>query len=1208
MAAPRPDPEWIAGRLRAAWVAALGGSSEDAWSLDPAAGFLAAGGHSLAAAHLIARLRADLGVDLPMSDVVADTSFAGLVDVLAARLAADEAVSAPPAAARGADAAGNADGPHAGRAASAPLSAAMRPLWTWHRLHPDSPAYNVVRAIRIDGPVRPAPLRAAMADLSARHEALRCRVVEASPGEPRLVVGAPVAVPLSVEVVRTDGDTAAVDTALARVAEQPFAMDAPPLWRLGLVRVPQTAQTWLILVMHHLIGDMRAADVVLGDLATAYAARAARERPRFDDPAAGLLEHLAHERALVGSPAHDADLTWWSHRLAGAVDSPVRLFGTGDDGRAGAGRTHTVDLCVAASDALDEVLRTHGLTPAVCFLTLAGLVLGAWSGQDGPDVVGLPSVRLQRPEDERLVGFLLDTLLLPVSLDRTLPLLTACRTVREAYAAAADHALPAYDEILDRSRLPRSPGGGSPLIRLWFNDMTRASPPATFGGYTSQEHDLPPVWALFGLALYLRRADAGYRLHLVAPALSRDADMTALLRQVVRAAERAAADPRRTVGEVLAPDGGSGRGAPATVRHAPAVWPTPERGSADTPSTPGLLRRHGTRRPDAVALSDVDGALGYGELDAVVDEVVAAVRAVAGPGAVIGVPARRDRRFVVRLLACWRAGVTAVLVDAQWPPSRRAGALRRTGATHAFDGVSDGSPREITAVPPAGHAASAGTAGGPAHALLTSGTTGDPLVVRTPTRLTEDAIDDIAALLGVDPDDRVSLLSGPAHDPVLRDVALTVRAGATLCVPPSGVLGAPQILSDWLRAARVTIVHATPVLLALACGVDSRPLPDLRAVVCGGSPLTRTIAEMLRARAPGAVIVNGYGCTETPQLVTAHAIAVDEPLPPTAQVPIGRPLPGRRVEIHASDGRPCDVGQLGELWVAAPHIVDGYVAPAGDDALRFATDAHHRRWFRTGDLARRDGHGRLHLAGRRDRQALVNGHRVTLEEIEAVTRGVEGVADAAAEVVGDTYGQTVHVWAQRATAAAAVTAGDVRAHLAAMLPAGVVPTRVHVVERLGLSENLKAVPPQDTSAAAAAAPSPPVPSDASAVQVRALAESVLGRPLDPATNFFDAGFTSTSLLQLSAELTAVLGRPVDPLRMFDHPNLSALTAFLRSGRDVRPGRGPVDLPRVPAMEAPGGERTAAGRGADRRQLREWIHGQGTDATPGDTADDRPPAD
>ena len=144
-------------------------------------------------------------------------------------------------------------------------------------------------------------------------------------------------------------------------------------------------------------------------------------------------------------------------------------------------------------------------------------------------------------------------------------------------------------------------------------------------------------------------------------------------------------------------------------------------------------------------------------------------------------------------------------------------------------------------------------------------------------------------------------------------------------MPPPDTFTAPDRLTAWLRQERVSVLSATPALLALMLAADPAPLPDVRAVISGGSPLSRTTAALVRRRAPAAVLVNGYGCTETPQLVVAQLVAPDEPVPPTAQVPIGRPLPGRRCEVRTEDGRRCDAGQLGELWVAAPHIAQGYL-------------------------------------------------------------------------------------------------------------------------------------------------------------------------------------------------------------------------------------------------------------------------------------------
>ncbi|HTF10596.1 MAG TPA: AMP-binding protein [Asanoa sp.] len=1139
----------IASRVEAAWTEVL--DEPAGGPVDPHRPFLSAGGHSLAAARLIARLRSDLAVELPMSAIVRDDpTLVELVAAVTERLAGTPAASEAGPAPVGSPAA-------AGSPAAMPLAPTMRRIWTWHRLHPASPAYNVVRVLSLAGRTQPAALRAALADLADRHEGLRCAVVEAEPGRPEVVLGEPVTVPLSVEVVRGGEaeSAAAVRAALYRIADRPFPMATAPLWRVGVVYAPAVDRSYLILVIHHLVSDLRTTDLVLTELAEAYAARLAGGVPAFAAAAPSLLAHLAHEAELPGTPRWRDDLAWWSSSLSGARSAvPLPLSaGERDDG-VFAATTHTADIPAQESDELDEALRARRLTPALFFLTAASSVLAAWSGHDHPEVVGLPSVRISRPEDERLVGFLLDTLPLRVAPDLGQGFRHTYDALRDAYSDAVDHARPAFDDVVDRLRLPR--GVRSPLIRLWFSDLTQAVTPTAFGDLAAVEYDLPPRWALFDLGLYLWRGPSGYRLHLVSPeGLCAPADTAAFLGQVVRTVLRAAADPARPLGEILA--------APSAVDRQPG-------GATAAESIVDAMRRHAATSPDAPALTDGEGVLAYRSLAALVAHTAAEVE----PGSVVALPARRDRSFVVRLLACWAAGATAVLVDAEWPEWRRRRAFETAGVTRAFpwSGAGPAEPVGDTDRPPA--------AGRPAHVLFTSGTTGEPLAVRVTTPVADAALADLAGLLDLRPTDRVSMLSGPAHDPVLRDIGLALLAGATVCVPPPEEFASPGRLADWLRRERVTVVNSTPALLALVFGVEPRPLPHLRAVVCGGSPLTATTAELIRSCGPEAVLVNGYGCTETPQIVVAHAIAPDRAVPPTAQVPIGAPLPGRLVELRAGDGRRCDVGQLGELWIAEPHIADGYLDATAD---RFATDPLGVRWLRTGDRARRDAAGDLHLAGRVDRQVLINGHRVMLEELEAVTRGCAGIADAVVQVVGDLGRQALRVWAQRSPGTP-VGDDEVRSHLAAVLPASVVPARVIVVDRLDIGETLKPAAPDHE----------PAPADRAAppdIRLRELAQSVLGHPLDPAANFFDAGFTSVSLLQMSAELTDMLGRPVAALNLFQHPNLRALSAFLFSPAEDGTGRRGQ-----PASMADRADRLAR-MNATRRQARAWIQ-ESTAESPG----------
>jgi hypothetical protein len=222
-----PDSR-LARQLHAIWTDLLGDTGPDA-------GFLEAGGHSVLAARLIARIGTELDATLSLAALIRDNP--SLTDLVAlveqARHAPASAGARPPVPET---TAGN-------HPESAPISPAMLRIWTWHQLHPDSPAYNVVRVLTLDAQVQPAPLRAALADLADRHDALRCHVVEPLPARAEIVIDEAASVPFMIDVVHgTSHDDVAdqVDAALRRNADRPIPLDAGPLWRCGLIWSPGT--------------------------------------------------------------------------------------------------------------------------------------------------------------------------------------------------------------------------------------------------------------------------------------------------------------------------------------------------------------------------------------------------------------------------------------------------------------------------------------------------------------------------------------------------------------------------------------------------------------------------------------------------------------------------------------------------------------------------------------------------------------------------------------------------------------------------------------------------------------------------------------------------------------------------------------------------------------------------------------------------------
>jgi acyl-CoA synthetase (AMP-forming)/AMP-acid ligase II/acyl carrier protein len=531
----------------------------------------------------------------------------------------------------------------------------------------------------------------------------------------------------------------------------------------------------------------------------------------------------------------------------------------------------------------------------------------------------------------------------------------------------------------------------------------------------------------------------------------------------------------------------------------------------------------------APAIEAPDGTLGYAELADRVDRLAAELRAAgAGPGAAVEVLAARGAGLPVGLLACWAVGAVPCLVDARWPVGRRDAARARLDPHCVL-------LPDLT-VQPGGGGRDLPGAG---YLLFTSGTSGDPAPVVAGATALPAAMSWYRGEFQPGPTDRVALLSGPAHDPVLRDVLAPLLAGGACVVPPENVTATPAALADFLAAERITVLHATPPLLRLLlAALRDRPrrLDTLRLVLSGGAPLTADLVREL-GRHSTAAVVNAYGLTESPQIAAWHRLTGTEPAGTT--VPIGRAVPGGQLQVRTPDGRPAAPGQRGELVLRGGRLALGYLDGTGRDGV-FGTDPDGTPVMHTGDLARIDPDGLVHLDGRADRQVQLHGFRVELASLEAVAGRHPLVDHAVARLRTAAGGTALEL---DVVASGPVTPDDVLRHLRAALPAHAVPAAVWVADRPALDGNNKpAVPPHATGPLAG-----PLAGhrDGSLVgTVLDAVREVLGRDIPVARNFFDAGLTSMSLLELRTVLERRFDRAVPVTDLFEHTTVRALAARL----------------------------------------------------------------
>jgi len=208
---------------------------------------------------------------------------------------------------------------------------------------------------------------------------------------------------------------------------------------------------------------------------------------------------------------------------------------------------------------------------------------------------------------------------------------------------------------------------------------------------------------------------------------------------------------------------------------------------------------------------------------------------------------------------------------------------------------------------------------------------------------------------------------------------------------------------DILIAERITSTAMVPTVLRQLLEsprLAELPPDALAAIASGGAPVPPDLIRSIESRFESKVAAaNGYGLTETTSAVISNSGADYFAHPDS----VGRPAVGTDVRFVDEAGNDVPTGEIGELWVRGPNIVDGYWNKPEATAAAF-TDG----WFHTGDLGRIDEEGFVYVVDRLKDVVIRGGENVYSAEVEAVLFEHPAVADVA--VIGlphEHYGEEV---------------------------------------------------------------------------------------------------------------------------------------------------------------------------------------------------------
>lgn len=340
----------------------------------------------------------------------------------------------------------------------------------------------------------------------------------------------------------------------------------------------------------------------------------------------------------------------------------------------------------------------------------------------------------------------------------------------------------------------------------------------------------------------------------------------------------------------------------------------------------------------------------------------------------------------------------------------------------------------------------------PAYLLFTSGTTGQPKGVPISHANLASYLAAIHPHVPIGPADRVLQAVDLTFDLSVHDMMLTWLHGAELYVAPeNGAILAPRLIAAHALSACLLVPSAGARAIDYGIATPGK-MPTLRHSLFAGEALPLSVAERWQAAAPNAAIFNLYGPTEGTIHTSYYRFDPRYP-PPSTAVPIGQALGRQKIRLADADGAPAGAGDVAEILLAGPQMMQGYwQAPELDEERFVVRDG--TRWYRTGDLGRLDPKHGILFAGRADRQMKIRGYRVELQEIEGCLRAAVGcnqVAVIAWPIVADGAADGIVAF----VAGPPSDPESIRSTLRASLPRYMLPDRIEFITALPLNANGK---------------------------------------------------------------------------------------------------------------------------------------------------------
>ncbi|MBD2281009.1 non-ribosomal peptide synthetase, partial [Aphanizomenon flos-aquae] len=1063
-----------------------------------------------------------------------------------------------------------------------PLSQGQQALWFLWQLAPESSAYNVAFSCRICSDLDVAVLQKVFQVLCDRHPILRSTF-------PRLGIEPIQQInpeqPLDFQQIDVSNQSEIkIQEQVFAAYKSPFDLESGPILRVRIFTLsPQ--EHILLIVNHHIVGEGWSIGILLDELKVLYPAFKT-DREVTLPPAVHSYEYVHWQNTIINSPEGERLWDYWQQQLAGELpmlnlptDRPRLSVQTYN------GASCNLYISETLTQQLKELAKSEKTTLYIVLLAAFNVLLYRYTNQDDI-LVGSPTTSRQRSEFIRVVGYLINIVVLRANISENSNFRDFLGQIRNTAIAAIAHQDYPFPLLVKRLQSHRDSSRSSifqacfvlqklqqtpDILKLY---STQIGSTVEWGGLVLEPYEVPQQEGQFDLDLELAEGDSSifgafkYNTDLFdGSTIERMAvHFQNLLMGIVE-------NPQQAVGEIPMLN--------TEERHQLLVeWNDTVRAYPREKCIHQLFESQVERTPNAVAVVWENQQLTYRELNQRANQLANYLKSLGvKPELLVGICIERSLEMIVGLLGILKAGGAYVPLDPHYPPERLAEMLNDSQASILLtqqklrQKLSDytgllidlDSQWQVISQDGEQNIVSEVQADNLAYVIYTSGSTGKPKGVMISHRSLVNAYWgwEEAYQLSTHTSSHLQMASF-SFDVFTGDMVRALCSGGKLVLCPRELLLMPEQLYQLMQTEKVDCAEFVPVVIRNLIGYlekTGQNLELVRVLVVGAdSWYVHEYQQLQKLCQQNTRIINSYGTSET-TIDSCYFESSAINLASDVLVPIGRPLSNIKIYILDGNLEPVAIGVHGELYIGGTGVARGYLNLPELTQAKFIpnpfSDVKSERLYKTGDLARYLADGNIEYLGRIDNQVKVRGFRIELGEIEAVLNTHPQIQQAVVMVREDIYGHKRLV-AYIAISDNFMTSNQLREFLKQKLPDYMVPSAFVTLETLPLTPNgkidKKALPTVDDIA-----PSTVYIAPTTAIEeifTKIWQELLLKEKVSIQDNFFEIGGDSILSIQVVSRAKNV-GIQITPKQIFQNQTIAELARVANTTVSVNAQQGIV---------------------------------------------------